>query len=347
MRPRPYFKLGPNATQKDELRCQHHALLKTLTPPVHETWKRTVCTRVCVYVPEWVGGAPRFHSKTSAGCPRSLEVQSPPLLHHSASALWEDTHSSDKGEKWALHLSGAPARITLTEFAQQKTERACHPSLCRPRSGVAINLKGNLRHSVRNGSFFLHQTSEREKQNKATLIFNYSICQTLTCWKMAEVGFRSQSHWLGKWIIASHQEASRRRQQQLRLLRQRLSINDWSLTSASRRYVACVSFNSGEQSEEPHFWDEEVPLLHLVSFFTLSIRESCQPVADIAAFLCFTKWKQMCPPSLGTSSVFWIFHTRAICSHERSTAGVLAWTGKQMCPLKCLYCRVNEGFRSW
>lgn len=48
---------------------------------------------MCVYKLEWVVGAPHFHSKMSAGCPQSLEVQSLRLPRHSASKLWGKTHS--------------------------------------------------------------------------------------------------------------------------------------------------------------------------------------------------------------------------------------------------------------
>lgn len=79
------------------------------------------------------------------------------------------------------------AQQTLTVFDPRKTAPACHLSLCLPQSGAATNLEGNSREGVRKKSYFLHHSAEQEKHNiqpVAKLIFNYSICQMLTCQKM-------------------------------------------------------------------------------------------------------------------------------------------------------------------
>lgn len=100
----------------------------------------------------------------SAGCPQSQAIQSPQLLPHSASTLW--------GEDTLLRTDYAliryAAKITLTEFAPQKTAQAYHQSLCQLQSEVAINLEGISREGVSKGKY---PPNHRPKGSKAEILF--------------------------------------------------------------------------------------------------------------------------------------------------------------------------------
>lgn len=105
----------------------------------------------CKCEPEWAGDAPHSRSKTSAGCPQSLEVQSPPLPHRSASTLWRggeswDTrHPSDTSDRRPSELTGhrlvSVADKQLTVSGPQRTARACRLFPGRPPSAAATDLR--------------------------------------------------------------------------------------------------------------------------------------------------------------------------------------------------------------
>lgn len=163
------------------------------------------------------------------------------------------THSKDEIKASGIDstLIWHAARHPLTVFVPRKTAPACHLSLCLPRSGAATNLEGNSREIK---SYFLHH-SAGEIQYPAKQIFNNSICQMLTCWKMYRLQIPLREPLIG---LVNNCLSSRGRGQEAaaeafraEMVNKQLKPNKCRQTSPN----LCVSFKHRRTvlGEEPHF----------------------------------------------------------------------------------------------